>query len=248
MKHELEPIGRTIMLCGKTDGVGLIDRAKLTDEQLLQNDLTFQRCGKLLGWEWADNIAEMMDRKLREQARQLRIDFETDEDRAKRNRQNVREYAEVRGLAAQTVLVRVCVADMFPINARSAKLEFSHHIEVWAAGMVGSAAHEWLAKAEVGNGNGKRWSVAELRGELNKARFKSNDDDPAIEDDVPRDLSRFERWAAVNWTTLKTIKPLDAVRMLSDMPCAVRVVDHLRVVAGVQPPPLRVLPAFPERR
>lgn len=246
MKHELEPVGRTIIIAGGTEGVGLIGRKELTDEQLLQNDLTFQRCGKLLGWEWADNIAEMMDRKLAEQAKQLRIDFETQDEREKRTRAKVAEYAQVRGLAAHTVLIRVCVAEFFPIEKRRMKLDFSHHIEVWSAGLEIDEACKWLERAERGKGE-ERWTVAELRAELKKASNGANEE-PSLEDDVPRDVSRFERWAAMSWSKLKGIEPLDAIRLLSELAHASRVIDHLRQVAGATSKDSRVLPEFSERR
>jgi hypothetical protein len=225
MKQALEPIGRTILLHGCTEGVGIVDRVNLTPEQLVENDYLFQRCGKLLGWEWADNTAEMMDREMRSQARQLKMDFETAEDRASRSERNVRKYAEARGLEAHTMLVRVCVADFFPLLHRRNKLSFTHHIEVWRVGMTLEEACAWLERAER-----EKMSVSQLRAAIKTSKPTPEVPEPDIDDDIPSIVSDFECWAATSWSDMQKITPMEAFRLLAEMQTAVRLVDHLRSV------------------
>lgn len=226
MKTELEPIGRSIVLAGKTTGVGIANRHDLTDAELADNDRVFQRCSRVLGWEWADNTLEMMDRLATAQVTQGRLVFDTPEEKMARTKENVRGYAVARGLEPYTMQVRVLVADFYPHAQRRAALSFHHHVEAWRLGCNLQKATAFLARAEA-----EQWSVSQLRAAIRQSSALPEVKEPEIGDELPRELSQFESWAAERWTDYQKVAPLDAIRILGELTNAVRLVDHLRATA-----------------
>lgn len=258
---KFNPADKTVVLHGDKNGVGIVNRRELTDEQLRENDLTLQLCARVMGWEWADNTLELMDRKFQQEVKQMRLDFETrwdgvkitDEmrvrkrvegaelarlenlpadEREKRTRESVREYARVRNYAPQTVLKRVCVAEFFPIERRDKRSTYSHHEEVWACGVFAiDEACAWLDRAVKGDGEGRSWSVARLRLEITASRAAKKDepdDDGPLLLGLPKEASQFNAWAAGHWADFVDVEAEDAATWLADFAAAIRLIDHLR--------------------
>src|SRR5262249_26342204 len=90
-------------------------------------------------------------------------------------------FASAQALANRdpsTILSWITVARIFrDVARRRAKLEWAHHREVCRLRLEGNrkgdpdvkTQDEWLDRAEKGDGNGERWSVARLREEIAKA-------------------------------------------------------------------------------
>jgi hypothetical protein len=157
--------GAGVQLHGVGEGVGLVKRRELTEVELLENDRRFMAWGAALGWKWADNMGEMIDRELDREARQMELGVELPRERWLRTRRAVRRYAEGRGIKLSGALLRVGTANFFPMEARRAELSIDHHTEVWARGFDLAASVEWLEKAVQG-----KWTPKELRGEIRRVR------------------------------------------------------------------------------
>lgn len=228
MKQALEPMGRSIVLPGcQLTAVGLQWKGEPTEEELREIDLALQRCERSAAWWHGDFLCKRIDRDLAADAKERLIEYETEEDRRGRMRDAVRRFARGRNLDEYTCRAYLAVANMFPLVHRCTSLSHTHHLECWKLGLTIERAKEWLAKAEAGG-----WPVSRLRAEINASKTLATESEPDVDDDVPREISQFECWAATRWVEMQSVQPMDALRLLSEMQTAVRLVDHLRAVVA----------------
>lgn len=245
MNHELEPIGRTILLPGvsKATRVGLQFLGGVTELEMTALDYTIQTCDKSVSWWMGDVVCKLIDLALdKEKAADSKHagKFRTPEERRGYMSSFAREYAVARGLGQGTVLDRTLVANYFPLSTRVTELEWTHHREVF--GFVGHKGLEhaltWLARAAAGDGDGdgQRWSVARLREELNKASVIKALKEPAAPPTLAREVSQFESWSAMHFGDVEVLAPDLARWMLDQIPNTIAFVDRLRARVG-QPAP-----------
>jgi N6-adenosine-specific RNA methylase IME4 len=82
--------------------------------------------------------------------------------------ENYDRACELTGVERATLQNLVRVARAVACSRRREDLTWAHHVEV--AGLDAAKQRQWLALAATGNGNGRRWSVRELRVAVQGAR------------------------------------------------------------------------------
>jgi hypothetical protein len=204
-------------------------------------DAELKHCGQMLQaweksspWIWGDFLCMHIDRTLAAEAKAKRIAHELPDERAGRMRQAVREYAEVcESLKASTLLEYLCVANFFPLLDRSNSLTYSHHSVCWMAGLSLLSAKTWLAKAATGTA-GVPWSRSELAAQIRAAKQTAiaDEEEPALELVIPRQISAADSWFAIHWVEIESYNAEQAAQTLRWMSTTAKAIDHLRAVAG----------------
>lgn len=128
-------------------------------------------------------------------------------DRTQRVNDLVAAFALARGESVQAWYRRYNVGEFYPWSARVSGLYFTHHRDVWAAG-VGSLtkAKEWLKRALDGG-----WDVARLRCELmasTKGKRHANPELPII---FPKEFQEACGWASARLEEVDDM-PIDLLR------------------------------------
>lgn len=162
-------------------------------------------------WGWGDLIVRFCEFRKKSRGEELQyVHYAT-------------EWEEMTGCSAGTLVNYCKVARAFKVACRHATLFWSHHAELYHAGVTDEPeAQDWLSKAAE-----NRWSATTLRAQLKKAKAVGAGDGGQPVVVTQSELFAAKRWARVQEKRVPDMDEAEAQAMLADLTPILRLATAL---------------------